>query len=109
LAEDGLFGQVQQAGLLSLKGGSLPIIGSESCHRRSQKGLGGHFPLKFSEHIVILCFERQYPKPNSVICLKSNILVPKIWGWLRYWVLSSGNLSKNNIRFSCSQKFFQHI
>jgi len=48
-------------------------------------------PPKFLEHIVILCFERQYTKQNSVIRLKSNILAPqiflghsKILGWLRY-------------------------
>ena len=32
------------------------------------------WPPKFLEHIVILCFERRYPKQNSVIRLKSNIL-----------------------------------
>jgi len=48
-------------------------------------------PKKISEHIVILCFKRRYPKQNSVICLKSTILVPpnilappKFLGWLRY-------------------------
>ena len=30
-------------------------------------------PSKFLEHIVILCFKRQYPKQISVICLKSSI------------------------------------
>jgi len=33
-------------------------------------------PSEFLEHIVILCFERRYPKQNSVIRLKSNILAP---------------------------------
>jgi len=27
--------------------------------------------------MVILCFDRRYPKQNSFICLKSNILAPK--------------------------------
>jgi len=35
---------------------------------------------KSLEHIVILCFESRYPKQNSVIRLKSNILAPqKFW------------------------------
>jgi len=38
------------------------------------------FPSKFSAHIVILCFEKRYPKQNSVIRLKSNILTPQIFG-----------------------------
>jgi len=37
-------------------------------------------PPTFLEHIVILCFERRYPTQNSVICLKSNILAPQIFG-----------------------------
>jgi len=41
---------------------------------------------QISDHIVILCFERQYPKQNSVIRLKSNILTPEFLGWLRYWL-----------------------
>jgi len=48
---------------------------------------GGHAPQTFQK-IVSLCFERQYTKQNSVICLRLNILVsPKIWGWLCYWFL----------------------
>jgi len=43
---------------------------------RSQESLAGHDPPKFLEHIVILCFERQYPIQNSVIRLKSYILPP---------------------------------
>jgi len=35
---------------------------------------------KFLENIVILCFERRFPKQNSVISLKSNILAPQIFG-----------------------------
>jgi len=31
---------------------------------------------KFLEDIVILCFERQNPKQNSVMRLTSNIFVP---------------------------------
>ena len=35
---------------------------------------------KFLEHIVILFFERRYPKQNSVIRLKSKIFAPqKFW------------------------------
>jgi len=46
----------------------------------------GHFL-----YLVILCFERRYPKQNSVIPLKSNILTPqiclppKLLSWLRHW------------------------
>jgi len=36
----------------------------------------GPCPHKYLERIVILCFERRYPQQNSVIRLKSNILVP---------------------------------
>jgi len=43
-------------------------------------------PPQFLEHIVILCFERQYTKQNSVIRLKSNILVPKFfWVIPKFW------------------------
>jgi len=45
-------------------------------HRRSQGGLGAMHPPKFLEDILILCFERQYPKQNSVIPLNSNICPP---------------------------------
>jgi len=31
---------------------------------------------KFLEHMVILCLERRHPKQNSVIHLKSTILLP---------------------------------
>ena len=52
---------------------------------RSRKGGLGGLPPKFLEDTVILCFERQCPKQNSVIRLKSNILPPlKFLGWLRY-------------------------
>jgi len=47
--------------------------------------LKAHAPPKCLELIVILCFERRYPKQNSIIRLKSNILAPKFLGWLRYW------------------------
>jgi len=32
------------------------------------------------EHIVFLCFERQYPKQHSVIRLKPNSLAPQVFG-----------------------------
>jgi len=48
-------------------------------------------PPKFSENIVILCFERHFSKQNSVIRLKSNILPPKIFGLAT--PLSSSTLS----------------
>jgi len=35
------------------------------------------------EHILVLCFERRYPKQYIVICLKSNILSPQIC-WAGY-------------------------
>jgi len=62
-------------------------------HRRSKGGLGGHGPYRFSEHIVILCFKRRYPKRNSGICLKAcifpqNFSAPTTFlGWLRYCAL----------------------
>jgi len=43
-------------------------------------GARGESPYKFSEHIVILCFKRRYPKQNSVICIKSSILPPNFSG-----------------------------
>jgi len=49
-------------------------------------------PLKFLEHIVILCFERRYAKQNSVVSpkIKKHFGHPKFFppifflGWLRY-------------------------
>jgi len=35
-----------------------------------------YMPPKCSENIVILCFERRFSKQNSVIRLKSSILLP---------------------------------
>jgi len=40
----------------------------------------GPCPPKFLEHTVILYFERLYPKQDSVIRIKSNILAPQIFG-----------------------------
>jgi len=54
-------------------------------HRRSQWDQRGHGSLKFLAHVVVLCFERQCPKPNTVARLNSKYLAPpKISGWLRY-------------------------
>jgi len=40
----------------------------------------GPLPPTFLAYIVILCFDRRYPKQNSVIGLKSNISHPsKLW------------------------------
>ena len=50
-------------------------------HRRSQGGLKGPCPPKFSENIFILCFERRFSKQTSAIRLKSTILPPpNFWG-----------------------------
>ena len=49
--------------------------------RRARGACSPHF----SGHIVILCFERRYPKQNSVIRLKSNIPPTQFLSWLRYW------------------------
>jgi len=55
----------------------------------------GHGPPKFLENIVILCFERRFSKQNSVIRLKSNILPPQNFDWLRHWqVVSSAIFEK---------------
>jgi len=35
---------------------------------------------KCLKNIVILCFDRRFSEQNSVICLKSNILDPQIFG-----------------------------
>jgi len=63
-------------------------------HRRSQGGLGGHALPRFLEHIVILWFERRYPKQSRVIRLKSNIFPPKCLGWLRYCYRYAYNVSR---------------
>jgi len=53
-------------------------------HRRSQREAYRALPLpEFLEHIVILCFERRYPKQNNVILLKSNILASQYF-WAGY-------------------------
>jgi len=49
------------------------------------EGPRGQCPPKFLEHIVFLCFDRRYPKQNSVICLKSSILPPRIFWPLPYF------------------------
>jgi len=41
------------------------------------------WPPKFLENIVILCFERRFSKENSVIRLRSNILLPPNF-WASY-------------------------
>jgi len=56
---------------------------SHVLHRRSQGGPTGPCPPEDLEHIVILCFERRYPKQNTVIRPKSNILPPKKF-WAGY-------------------------
>jgi len=43
---------------------------------RVARGAGGHAP-QFLDHSVILFFEKQYLKQNSVIRLKSNIFLPQ--------------------------------
>jgi len=45
-----------------------------SFQRPSQGAYRSMLPLKFLEYIVNLCFERHYPKKNSVIRLKSQRL-----------------------------------
>jgi len=48
-------------------------------------GKGVMTPPKFLENTVILFFERRFSKQNSVILLKSNILLPqKFLGWLHH-------------------------
>jgi len=44
-------------------------------------------PPKFSAYLVILWFERRYPKQNTVARLKSNIVTPKILGWPCDWLI----------------------
>jgi len=51
---------------------------------------------KFLENIVILCLERCYPKQNSVIHLKSNILSPQNF-WAGYASERKGNMKHKRI------------
>jgi len=71
-------------------------------HRRSQGGLESHALSECLELIVILCLERQYPKQNSVIRLRSNILAPpELLGWLRkndFGILPSVQSLRNCVR-----------
>ena len=54
-------------------------------HWHSQGALWGHSS-QLLEHIVVLCFERRYPKQIVLTVWPSNFLVPpKYLGWLRYW------------------------
>ena len=57
------------------------------------RGLGRNGPSKYLEHVVILCFERWYPKKNNVIRPKSNISPPECFTpqmlWLATLVLVS--------------------
>jgi len=44
------------------------------------RGPLGHGPSKFLEYLVILCFNKQYLKQNTVVRLKLNILThQKFW------------------------------
>ena len=55
------------------------VCSAASCNqRRSQRRAGGHAPLQFLEYLVISCFERRYPKQNTVDRLKSNILAHRL-------------------------------
>jgi len=47
-----------------------------ACSIGVARGAHGAYPTTFLAYIVILCFGRRYPKQNSVIRLKSNILAP---------------------------------
>jgi len=60
-------------------------------YRRSQGGGKEAMPPTFLENIVILCFERRFSKPNSVIRVKSNILPPQ-----NFW---AGYATGDNQRF----------
>jgi len=40
---------------------------------------------KFLEYRVILCFERRYPKQNTVVNLKSKVFAPKVFGSPKFW------------------------
>jgi len=46
-------------------------------HRRSQEDQRGRGSPKFIAHVVVLCFERQCPKPNTVARLNSKYLAPQ--------------------------------
>ena len=51
--------------------------------KSTQAQPGGHTgpcPPQFVEHMVILYFERRYPKQNSFIRLKSDLLPPNVFG-----------------------------
>jgi len=59
-----------------------------------QRLLGGYAP-QILEKVVIFCFDRRYPQIYIVAHLKSNILAPpnfwyvKILDWQRRWVTAS--------------------
>jgi len=47
-------------------------------------GQKGYDP-KYLVYLVVLCFEKRYPTPNTVVRLKSKYLAPpKTLGWLHY-------------------------
>jgi len=50
------------------------IVLGGSCpgHTHSQRGPRRSFSPKCLQHIAILCFDRQYPKQDSVICQKNK-------------------------------------
>ena len=86
--------------------------------RRSQGRPGGHGLPKFLAYVVILFFERRYPKQNSAIRLKSNILATtnffapqKILGWLRHCLALDpapewfGPLETENHCIICTTRF----
>jgi len=55
-------------------------------------------PPTFSEHIVILCFKRLYPKQHIIICIKSSILDPQnVFGF-------SPNFGLANLLIQTSEK-----
>ena len=58
--------------------------------------MGRPTPFKFLACLVVLCFERRFPKQNTVARLKSKYLPPKNFGvWLRYWVSLHANITKD--------------
>jgi len=60
-------------------------------------------PPTFLAYIAILCFERQYPKQNGVIRLKSNILtLPKFFASLQKFGLATplARILKNFSKFN---------
>jgi len=81
-------------------------------NRRSQGGKGLCTPNICMPCLVVLCFEKRCPKPNSVVRLNSKYSAPpKLLGWLRYcaaWGMCSLFLNQLNERGGPNMRRLHH-